>query len=66
MKRRRKLSQAELKQLGVQPGLLSTRYPAGEDRAQIRRLTQETRSAPSFERRLTGGRDITQESEGEK
>jgi hypothetical protein len=66
--KKKRLTQQDLRALGVQPGLLATRYPAGEDRAQIRRLTAETRNAPSFGRNLTGARehaDITQESEGE-
>jgi hypothetical protein len=65
--RKRRLSQQDLRALGVQPGLQAVRYGPDGERVTIRQLTQETRSAPSFERRLTGGRenaDIPQESEG--
>jgi len=49
MKRRRaRLTQQELKQLGVRPGLLATRYPAGKDRVQVRRLTTEPPSRAPF------------------
>jgi hypothetical protein len=49
MKRRRaRLTQQELKQLGVQPGLVATRYPAGKDRVQVRRLTTEPPSRAPF------------------
>jgi hypothetical protein len=48
MKRRRKLTQQELKQLGVQPGLLATRYPASQDRVEIRRLTTEPSGRSPF------------------
>jgi hypothetical protein len=51
--RKRRLSQQDLRALGVQPGLLATRYPAGGDRAQIQRLTAETTTGRRFEKRLT-------------
>jgi hypothetical protein len=45
-KRKRRLSQQDLRLLGVRPGLLSTRYPAGGDRAEVRRLNPETSGRP--------------------
>jgi hypothetical protein len=46
-KRKKKLSQSDLRALGVQPGLLSTHYPAGGERAQIRRLSAAPSSGAS-------------------
>ncbi len=60
-KRKRRLSQQDLRALGVQPGLQAVRYGPG-GWVTIRQLTQETRGAPGFERRLT---DNSQASEGE-
>jgi hypothetical protein len=48
MKRRRRLSQQDLKILGVQPGLLVARYSPdgrGLGRARVEQLTAESRGA---------------------
>jgi hypothetical protein len=37
--RKRRLTQQDLRDLGVRPGLHALRYPAGQDRAEVRRLT---------------------------
>jgi hypothetical protein len=41
MKRKKRLTQAELKQLGVQPGLQAIRYGPDGERVTIRQLTRE-------------------------
>jgi len=49
MRRQRKhLTQAELKALGVQPGLHAVRYPAGSDRAEVRELVGESKPRSPF------------------
>ncbi len=64
-KRRRKLTQADLRTLGVQPGLQAIRYPAGQDRARVEQLAPEgPERRRDFARRLTLRDEGTKGSEG--
>jgi hypothetical protein len=56
VKTKKKLSQSDLRLLGVQPGLQAVRYPAGTERAEVKQLTAESRrrlSTAIFTRRHT-------------
>ena len=53
MQKRNRLSKRDLRALNASPGLLSTRYPAGSTKAEIRRLTSEPTTRRDFVRRLT-------------
>ena len=57
MKReRRKPTQADLRALGVRPGLQTIRYPPGEDRARVQQLTAEARGRPPLYRKTPSER----------
>jgi hypothetical protein len=63
-KRRRRLTQAEIRALGATPGLLTTRIGA-DGRARVEQLAPESRNRrKDFARRLTGADDVTKPSEG--
>ena len=51
MKRRRKLTAAELKQLGVSPGLHAIGYPASAERTEVRQPVGEASDRPPFAER---------------
>ena len=53
MQKRNRLSKRDLRALNATPGLLSTRYLPGSNKAQIRRLTSDPASKRDFVRRLT-------------
>lgn len=40
---KRRLTQQDLRALGVQPGLIATRYLPGEDRARVEQLASDSR-----------------------
>jgi hypothetical protein len=62
-KRRRRLTQAELRAIGTVPGLLVTRYDATGERATVHQLSPEgSERRRDFARRLT---DDSQAGEGE-
>jgi hypothetical protein len=48
MRRKKRLSKAELRAMGVVPGLVVTRYAPDGDRATVEQLTAETSSTPSL------------------
>ena len=52
MQKRNRLSKQDLRALGVSPGLLSTRYLPGSNKAQIRRLVDGPRK-DYFAKRVT-------------
>ena len=58
MQKRNRLSKRDLRALNVSPGLLSTRYLPGQNRAEIRRLTSD----PSFASRRDFVRRLTSKS----
>jgi hypothetical protein len=63
-KRKRQLTQAELRAAGVTPGLMVTRYTPDGKRAEIRRLTPERTNGSTFSPRLTEPSDFTTDDEG--
>jgi len=68
-KRKRRLSQQDLRLLGAQPGLQAVRYPAGTERAEVKQLTAESQRRSSteiFTRRHTNSGTTDSETRGEK
>ena len=62
-KRRRKLTQAELRALGATPGLMARRI-GPDGRSRLEQLAPESRSRRrDFARRLTGTHDVSQQAE---
>jgi hypothetical protein len=62
MKRKRRLSQQDLRTLGVTPGLMVRRIGT-DGRARLEQLTAETRPRPSFGAGLTKNTKASEESE---
>ncbi len=67
-KRKRRLSQQDLRLLEVQPGLQAVRYPAGTERAEVKQLTAEgrRRTPEIVARRHTNSGTTDSEQRGEK
>ena len=61
MQKRNRLSKRDFRALNASPGLLSTRYPARSNKAEIRRLTSDPASKRDFVRRLTRKGDADEE-----
>lgn len=61
--RKRRLSQQDLRQLGVQPGLLAVRRAPDEERVEVRQLAAEAKPRPPFGPGLTHRDAVTRDSE---